>query len=416
MPKIADISAYKVVNSRGDWTLRTKVVLDDGAVGVETIPEGASKGEREAACLPVEEAIENVNTKLFDLLETRDPFDQEKIDKLMIDFDGTGDKSYLGGNAILSVSLAAARAAAKSQGVELYVYLASLFKKKPDGNWQFPTPVFNVLNGGKHAHNGLSFQEFMVIPAQNLTFDQAYEMGVNIYHDLKQILQEKGHDVDVGDEGGFAPNGLNPKDALELVAAAASQKYEVGDDVFLGMDVAAESFHVGDKYSIKEEKLLLTGEELAAYYAELLKVYPIVFLEDPFYEGDLESWRGITAGFGPNTLIVGDDLVVTNENILVDAVDEKLCNAVIVKPNQVGTLTETLKFIKLAQKNEMAICVSHRSGDTAEDTFIADLAVAVDAEFIKSGAPARGERVAKYNRLLEIFHETGGSDARLKVI
>lgn len=407
MPKISAITSYKIVNSRGNWTLRTKVWLDDGSYGVETIPEGASKGQNEAIYIDVNKAVEVINIKISRLLRGRDPFNQKEIDKLLIDLDGTSNKSNLGGNSILSVSLAVSKACANSLGIELYEYLSQIYNRhlQPHPEFTLPTPLFNVINGGKHAHNDLSFQEFMIIPATSFLFDKAYELGVTVYNNLKTILEEAGCDVGVGDEGGFAPSDLTPEKALDFLKKAASKNYMVGKEIFFGLDVAAESFYNHGRYTIFEKGFNYDGTELANYYQTLMKKYELIYLEDPFYEKDIQSWKEFSKTIGNSLLLCADDLVVTNPTILKQAIKDKLCNAVIVKPNQIGTLTETIDFIREAQENNLTICVSHRSGDTAEDTFIADLAVAVGADFIKSGAPARGERVAKYNRLLEIFHD-----------
>ncbi|KKS22646.1 MAG: Enolase [candidate division WWE3 bacterium GW2011_GWA1_41_8] len=403
MSKISDIQCYKVLNSRGEWTLRTQVTLNDGSVGVETIPEGASKGEHEALYLPVEKAVENVSGTINDLLRGVNPEDQEKIDKAMLDLDATENKSNLGGNSLISVSLAVAKAAAVHKNLPLYKYLAKIYGQKDP--IKFPTPVFNVLNGGKHAHNGLSFQEFMVIPSKSVVYDKALEMGVNVYHKLKKNLSDSGLDVDVGDEGGFAPNGLNPKKALDFIKRSTGELYKTGEEVFFGMDVAAESFWENSDYHIKEEQLHLSSKQLTTYYRDLMKDYELIYIEDPFYENDEDGWKAFNSEFKNRLMVVADDLAVTNPVKLRSVISSDLANAVIVKPNQVGTLSETLAFIKEARSAGMSVIISHRSGDTAEDTFIADLAVGVNADFIKSGAPARGERVAKYNRLLEIFHE-----------
>ena len=405
MPKIKAITCHKFVNSRGDWTLGTKVLLDDGSIGVQTIPEGASKGENEAQYLPINKAVDIVSSAINDVLEGSDPYDQSAIDQVLLDMDGTDNKKHLGGNSILSVSLAVAKASASSKKQELYQYLADLYGNKlPQDNLKLPTPLFNILNGGKHANNGLSFQEFMVIPSPSFSYNEALAVGISSYHLLKKKLLEEGYEVDVGDEGGFAPNNFTVKKALDFLRDAVSEKYKPGIDIFFGIDVASGSFRFGDKYIIKEEKLKLTDGGLESYYLDLIKKYELMYIEDPFYEKDLPAWKKFTQLVGNKLLVVGDDLVVTNPHILKHAITQKLANAVIVKPNQVGTLTETLEFIKLAQQAKMTVIISHRSGDTAEDTFIADLAVAVGADFIKSGAPARGERVAKYNRLLDIFY------------
>ncbi|OGC69745.1 phosphopyruvate hydratase [candidate division WWE3 bacterium RIFOXYC1_FULL_39_7] len=405
MSKIKAISCHKILNSRGDWTIETHVELDDGAVGIQAIPEGASKGEREAVSLPVDKSVHIVSTVIDDAIRGENPEDQEGIDRMLIEMDGTANKHHFGGNSLLSVSLAVASAVSNSKGIELYEYLSAQFYKKPfsKASLQFPTPVFNVLNGGKHAHNGLSFQEFMVIPSRAYSIDKAIEIGTNIYHSLKTKLIEEHLDVDVGDEGGFAPNNLTVPKALEFLKAAASEQYKPGKDVFFGMDVAAESFYSEGHYKIREENLELNDDKLIEYYEKLFKKFEIIYLEDPFYERDYQAWEAVYKKLGNNCMIVGDDLVVTNTKYLKKAIERKMINAVIVKPNQVGTLTETFDFVRMAQEAKMDIILSHRSGDTAEDTFIADLAVAVGAQFIKSGAPVRGERVAKYNRLLEIL-------------
>jgi enolase len=408
MSKIKNITCHKIVNSRGDWTLETTVHLDDGTEGVAKVPGGASTGENEANDIPVEKAIEVVSTVLSEALSGEDPSEQEVLDQVMIKMDGTPYKSNLGGNSILSVSLALAVATANSKKMELYEYLYELYRGKPftPKELKFPTPVFNVLNGGKHANNGLSFQEFMVIPARSVTFERAMEIGVDIYHALERRLAKEGYDVDVGDEGGFAPNGLTVNKALYIIRGAACEKYECGKDIFFGMDVAAGSFYRADKkYHIEEEEKVLMGSELQAFYEELFKQYELIYLEDAFYEKDYPAWEYLNAQFSDRLMVVADDLVVTNGNYLRDAIDKKRANAVIIKPNQVGTLTETLRFVRMAQGADMRTIVSHRSGDTG-DTFIADLSLAVGADFIKSGSPVRGERVAKYNRLLDIYSET----------
>jgi enolase len=323
----------------------------------------------------------------------------------MMSMDGTSNKHHFGANSILSVSLAVAKAVAAAAHVELYQYLAYLHSGKviKRKDVKFPTPVFNILNGGKHANNKLSFQEFMVIPAMTKSFDKQMEIGVNVYQALKKNLIKNGYDTAVGDEGGFAPDKFTVEKALKFIKNSAAEKYDVGSEVFLGMDVAAESFFDGENYNIAEQHVRLTSHDLLKFYESMIQKYDLVFLEDPYYENDLEGWQLASSKLGDKLLIVADDLVVTNPKYLKKAINQGLANAVIVKPNQVGTLTETLQFIKMAQQNHMTICVSHRSGDTAEDTFISDLALGVGAELIKSGSPVRGERVAKYNRLLEVF-------------
>jgi len=381
------------------------VELTDGSVGIQAIPDGASKGQNEALSLEPEKAVDIVSTVINDALKGENPFEQDVLDEVLISMDGTPNKRHLGGNSILSVSLAVAQAAAISKEMELYEYLGLLYtgKKKTRKDLKFPTPVFNILNGGKHAHNNLSFQEFMAIPSPNKNFVEAMEMGVDIYHQLKKNLSEDKYDTDVGDEGGFAPNGFTVAKALTYIRKAASTKFKPGQDVFFGMDVAAESFYRHGKYCIDEEDLKNDITEMDHYYANLAKKFELIYIEDPFYEKDYDGWELFFKKQGDKLMVVGDDLVVTNTKFLSMAINKDLINAVIVKPNQIGSLTETFRFIKMAQEHKLSTIISHRSGDTAEDTFIADLALAVDADFIKSGAPVRGERVAKYNRLLEIY-------------
>jgi enolase len=407
MSKIKEITCHKVLNSRGDWTIETQVELEDGSIGEQTIPDGASKGINEAVTIPVEKAIDIVSSAINEALQGVDVFDQVGIDGIMNELDGTKNKINMGGNSILSVSLACAQAASVSKKVPLYKYLHELYSTRfhAEAKMGFPTPVFNVLNGGLHARNNLSFQEFMVIPSPDYSYEQSMEIGVDVYKTLKNILEKKKMGVGVGDEGGFAPFGLNPITALELVKKAASVKYKPGKDLFFGLDVAAGSFVKGQKYFIRELDAHFTGKQVLELYLQMLGEFELIYLEDPFYEMHDEFWAEAKKTLGSRLMIVGDDLVVTNKTLLKRALEKDLLNAVIVKPNQVGTLSETFEFVKLAKSNGLAVVLSHRSGDTAEDTFIADFAVAVGAQFMKSGSPARGERVAKYNRLLEIEAE-----------
>ena len=405
MAKIENIRSQKILDSRGNWTLETKVTLDDGSVGVQPVPSGASVGENEAVYIDVEKAADFVSTTINDVLVGKDPSDQKGIDESLIKMDGTSNKSRLGANSILSVSLACAKSAAESAGLELYQYLSLIYsgKQKLNGDLKFPTPVFNIINGGEHAKNKLSFQEFMVIPALNTPYNKALQMGANIYKDLKKILLKEDFETGVGDEGGFEPQGLSARTALDFLEQAASVQYEPGNDVFFGLDIAAGSFYENGKYCIDEENLELSSDEVIKYYQDIFMHYKIIYLEDPMFERDEFGWTKFYKQNAGKYMVVADDLVVTNPKILERVAKEKMANAVIVKPNQIGTLTETLDFIRLARKSKMDIVISHRSGDNT-DSFISDLAVAVDADFLKSGAPARGERVAKYNRLLEIFY------------
>ena len=405
MAKIENIRSQKILDSRGNWTLETKVSLDDGSIGVQPVPSGASVGENEAVYIDVEKAADFVSTTINDILVGKDPSDQKSIDESLIKMDGTSNKSRLGANSILSVSLACAKSAAVSADLELYQYLSLMYsgKQKLNGDLKFPTPVFNIINGGEHAKNKLSFQEFMVIPALNTPYNKALQMGAAIYKDLKKILLKDDFETGIGDEGGFEPRGLSARTALDFLEQAASVQYSPGNDVFFGLDIAAGSFYENGKYCIDEENLDLSSDEVIKYYEDLFMHYKIIYLEDPMFERDEFGWTKFYKQNAGKYMVVADDLVVTNPKILERVAKEKMANAVIVKPNQVGTLTETLDFIKMARKSKMDIVISHRSGDNV-DSFISDLAVAVDADFMKSGAPARGERVAKYNRLLEIFY------------
>ncbi len=402
---IKSIVAHKSLNSRASWTVRTRVELDDGTVATQTVPEGASTGEREAVSLPVEEAVINVNSKIAPALIGMDHFKQLNIDSSLIDLDGSENKSNIGANAILSVSLAIAKAASYSLKIPLYEYLSDLYF--PDMETVFPTPTLNILNGGLHARNNLSFQEFMVIPALEFDYERKLEIGVDCYNSLSRRLIKEGHSVGVGDEGGFAPAGFNTRKALEyIVDSVGDAGYIMGEEVFLGLDVAAGSFYdeTNEKYEIKEEELSLSTKEMISYYKKLLLEFPIIYLEDPLDENSVGDWAKYFGTLSKNTIVVGDDLVVTNPLILEEALDPRAISGVIVKPNQIGTLSETMEFVRKAQENKLVIIVSHRSGETPEDKFVSDLALAVCAEFVKFGAPARGERVVKYNRLLEILH------------
>lgn len=411
MSKIKEVKAHKIVNSRGNWTVDTRITLENGMFIEQPVPGGASRGENEAVYLPVEKSVDIISTVINDALKGEDPTQQRKIDNLLLEMDGTNNKENLGGNSILSVSLGIAQLSAKFLETDLFEYVSDLYGKKIKKNpkLKFPTPVFNILNGGKHAYNNLSFQEFMVIPAPNKSFLQQMEMGVNIYIKLRDNLLKEDFGVGVGDEGGFAPDGFTTDKALKFIKHSAKSMYKLGEEVFMGMDVAAESFIEHHLYKISEEDLSLNVSEFTEYYDDIISKYPLIYIEDPFYEKDYDGWEVFFNKFAKRLMVVADDLVVTNPKYLQKAIDKNLANAVIVKPNQVGTLSETLDFIRMAKGNNMQIVVSHRSGDTAEDSFIADLALAVEADFLKSGAPVRGERVVKYNRLLDVFSEISQS-------
>lgn len=408
MSKIKDIIAREILDSRGIPTVETKVVTENGICGVFSVPSGTSSGQREALELRdndefryhgkgVLKAVNNVNTTIKDALIDIEVSDQKKIDDILIMLDGTSNKSLLGANAILSVSIACLKAAAKEKDEELFQYLNKKDKKMPYG-------MFNVINGGMHASNNLEIQEFMLIP-KFPKFSKSVECVSEIFYSLKEILEKRGLNTSVGFEGGFAPDLKDNQEALEiLIEAIKAAGYIPGKEVFLAMDVAASSFYDKETNVYKLENKRFNREELLNYYCELLKKYPIISIEDPFDENDDEGFRLITEKLGKQISIVGDDLFVTNKEILKRGIEKGLCNAILIKPNQIGTFYEMLETIVLAKQNKYVTILSHRSGDTT-DTFIAQAAVALNIPFIKSGSITRGERVAKYNELLRIESE-----------
>ena len=398
MNTISELKSIKVLNSRGDWTIKTYLKLKEGGLGWCIVPEGASKGEHEAVCLDADQAVKKVEEVLTPKIVGKSFSTQKELDEFLIGLDGTQNKSNLGGNVTLAVSIAFARALSQIRGVELWKSLISPPLENAKRNI---TPLFNVLNGGKHAQNNLAFQEFMLIPSKKYSFLESVEMGRTVYKSLKNRLEKDGFSTGVGDEGGFAPEGFTVRKALEYVRSCAAENYKVGSDVFFGMDVAAESFYSNGKYIIKEEGLELTSEEFLEYLASLLDDFEIIYIEDLFHEKDVTYWQRATERFGSKVMVSADDLVVTNPAILAKAIKSKLANTVIVKPNQVGTLWETMQFVKEARAAGWGVVASHRSGDT-EDPFIADVAYAINADFVKFGAPDRGERTSKFNRILEL--------------
>lgn len=413
--KIKRIIAREILDSRGNPTVETKVILVNGIEAKAAVPSGASTGSHEALELRdggarfggkgVLKAVKNVNTIIARALEGESVFNQEQIDRKMLALDATPNKSKLGANAILSVSLAVARAAALTNSKPLYKYIRETYKIKEKG-YRLPVPTMNILNGGRHADNGLSIQEFMIIPRHKLVRERI-RMGSQIFHALANLLSQKGYNTGVGDEGGFAPNVKSNEKALQLVLQAISTtRWKAGKDVFLGLDVASSEFFKNDSYYFLNHKQGWRAEKIIATLEDWVKKYPIISIEDGLSEDDWESWKKLTKTLGKKVNLVGDDLFVTNSNRLQKGVDEKVANAILIKVNQIGSLTETIETIKLAKANKYAVSVSHRSGETA-DTFIADLAVAVNAEFIKSGSMSRSERVEKYNRLMEIETELG---------
>jgi len=415
MAKIKKIDAFEILDSRGNPTVKAVVMLEDGVSGSASVPSGASTGKYEALelrdrdtrydGLGVLKACENIRKIIAKKIAGFDAFDQKKIDKILLELDGTENKSNLGANAILAVSLASARAAANSKSMPLYQYLAKTFGfKKPKS---IPTVFFNILNGGAHSDSGLSIQEFQIIPYDFKSFSERLQAASEIFHKLKNILANAGFSVGVGDEGGLAPRLESNIEAFEYLKRAVEEAgCNLGESVFLGIDAAASNFFESGQgsYTLKPENISLEPERLISLYQEWKNKYKLFSIEDGLAEDDFENWKTIKEKMEDDTLIIGDDLLATNIERLKKAISFSAVNAAIVKPNQIGTLTETMEFIKFCQKNKIKCVVSHRSGET-EDAFISDLAVAAGSEYMKSGAPCRGERTAKYNRLLEIERE-----------
>jgi len=414
MPKIKNIIAREILDSRGNPTIETKIILDNGLEAKASVPSGASVGIHEAWELRdsdrkryegkgVLSAVNNVNTEIFKKLKGSDPTKQEEIDQALIKLDGTKNKKRLGANAILSVSLSCARAGAIVKGMELYDYIAKTYKFQIL-NSKFPTPCFNIFNGGKHADTNLDFQEFMIIPLIKKSFAEKVRMGAEIFHELGRVLKRAGFDTDVGNEGGYAPDISSSIQAIELILAASIRiEYKPGKDFGLGIDVGSSELYNPDtkKYIFKLDRAQFTSNTLVGLYYEWFRKFPIISIEDGLAEDDWDGWRELTRELGSEIMIIGDDLFTTNSDRLRMGLKEKAANSILIKPNQVGTLTETIDCIKLAQKHNYKVMVSHRSGETTDD-FIADLAVAAGADFIKAGSLSRGERLAKYNRLMEI--------------
>jgi len=416
MAKIKSIKAREILDSRGNPTVETKIVLDNGQATEASVPAGESLGKYEAIelrdgdpnrydGLGVLKAVANVNQVIAPQLIGQDPTQQKEIDELIIKLDGSKNKEKLGANAILSVSQAICEAGALAAGLPLYQYINKIFLEgQQPKSLLMPVPTFNLINGGKHGVGNLEFQEFHIIPASGRAYYQSLEMAEEIYHAVEKVLIRHGAIHSVGDEGGFAPNLFTNMDALEVIVEAIRESgNQFKKDVFLGLDVAASHFYKEGKYSIRDRTQPLDAQELNQYYQELVKSYPLLILEDPLYDDDWSGWTNLTAQFD-ETITVGDDLLCTNPIRLERAIKERACQAILIKPNQIGTITETLDVIKKAREGNFKVIVSHRSGETNDD-FIADFAVGTQAEFTKFGAPARGERVAKYNRLLAIETE-----------
>ena len=414
MPFISDVYAREVLDSRGNPTVEVEIYTESGAFGRAIVPSGASTGEHEAVELRdgdknrylgkgVQKAVENVNKVIAPELLGYDVTRQVEIDQLMIDLDGTPNKSKLGANAILGVSMAVARAASEYVGLPLYQYLGGFNAKT------LPTPMMNIINGGSHADNNVDFQEFMIMPVGAKTFKEALRTGAEVFHALKAVLKGKGYNTAVGDEGGFAPNLGSNEEALEVILEAIKNAgYKAGDDVLLAMDVASSEFYDKDKkvYNLAGEGKELTAEALVDFYADLVEKYPIVSIEDGLDENDWDGWEVLTARLGKKVQLVGDDLFVTNTKKLAEGIERSIGNSILIKVNQIGSLTETLDAIEMAKQAGYTAVVSHRSGET-EDATIADIAVATNAGQIKTGSLSRTDRIAKYNQLLRIEDDLG---------
>ena len=409
--KIADVRGRQILDSRGHPTVEADVTLENGIVGRAAVPSGASTGAKEAHELRdndalrhhgkgVGKAVSNINTSIKKSLIGLDSQNQEEIDKILIELDGTKNKNNLGANAILAVSLAVAKAAALSQNLPFFFYLQNLMDHKQ--NVSLPVPMMNIINGGKHAHGSTDIQEFMIMPVGAKTFSDALRMGTEVFHHLAKVLHRKGYQTTVGDEGGFAPNVKSNKEAIELILEAIKDSgYKTGDDIVVALDIAASELFENGVYNLKTEDKKFTSEQMVEWLSELCTKYPIVSLEDALDQNDWKAWKKLTKKIGDKVQIVGDDLFVTNIEFLGRGIEEKSANSILIKLNQIGTLTETIQAIKMADMADWNSIISHRSGET-EDTTIAHLAVAANAGQIKTGSLSRTDRVAKYNELLRI--------------
>src|SRR5210317_22896 len=416
MVYISDIHARQILDSRGNPTVEVDVLLSDGIIGRAAVPSGASTGEYEAyelrdgnnslyRGLSVLNAISNVNIDISNTFSGRNPFEQNKIDQDLIELDGTNNKNKLGANAMLGFSMAVAKSAALSLNVPLYQYLGGIRSNT------LPVPMMNIINGGAHANNGLDFQECMIMPIGFSNFSDALRAGTEVFHNLKQILSDKGYSVAVGDEGGFAPDVNNLDDALANISDAIEKSgYKLGEQIYIAIDAAASELFDGQNYFLKGENKKLNTDQLVKYWQNLCKKFPVVSIEDPFDENDWNGFKELTKKIGKNVQIVGDDLFVTNKNRLLTGIENNSANSILIKLNQIGTLSETIETIELAKKSQFGVIVSHRSGET-EDVFISDLSVGLNAGQIKTGSVSRTDRTAKYNQLIRI-EEMLGSDAK----
>ncbi len=412
MSSIVDVIAREILDSRGNPTVEADVLLESGVMGRAAVPSGASTGSREAIELRdgdksrylgkgVMQAVENINTEISEAIIGLDAQEQAFIDQTMIELDGTDNKSRLGANAILAVSMAVAKAAAEESGLPLYRYFGGM------APMQMPVPMMNIINGGAHANNSLDIQEFMVMPVGANTFREAMRCGAEIFHALKKLLDKKGHSTAVGDEGGFAPNLGSHAEALEVIMQAIEEAgYVPGQDVLLALDCAASEFYKDGKYHLSGEGLQLTSEQFTDYLANLADQFPIVSIEDGMAEGDWDGWKLLTDRLGKKVQIVGDDLFVTNTRILKEGIQKGVGNSILIKINQIGTLSETFAAIEMAKRAGYTAVISHRSGET-EDSTIADIAVGLNAGQIKTGSLSRSDRIAKYNQLLRIEEDLG---------
>jgi enolase len=412
MSAIVDVVAREILDSRGNPTVEADVLLESGVMGRAAVPSGASTGSREAIELRdgdkdrylgkgVSRAVENVNTEISEAIIGLDAEEQTFIDRSLIDLDGTDNKSRLGANAILAVSMAVAKAAAEEAGLPLYRYFGG------SGPMTMPVPMMNVINGGAHANNNLDIQEFMILPVGAMTFREALRCGAEVFQHLKKLVDKKGYPTTVGDEGGFAPNVSGNDEAIELILKAIEAAgYTPGQDVVLGLDCAASEFYKDGKYILASEKLELTSAAFADYLATLASKYPIISIEDGMAEGDWDGWKLLTDKLGKTTQIVGDDIFVTNPKIIREGINRGIANSVLIKINQIGTLTETFAAVEMTKRAGYTNVISHRSGET-EDSTIADIAVGLNAGQIKTGSLSRSDRIAKYNQLLRIEEDLG---------
>jgi len=415
MSLIQQVNAREILDSRGNPTVEAEVILETGEQGRAAVPSGASTGENEAVELRdsddtrylgrgVSQAVENVNEKISYELEGLDALDQTLIDKTLLELDGTDNKSNLGANALLAVSMATARAAAAFLELPLYRYIGGVNAKT------LPVPMMNIINGGAHADNNVDFQEFMIMPVGAESFSEGLRAGAEIFHNLKSVLKKRGYTTSVGDEGGFAPNLKSNEEAIETILEAVEKAgYAAGENILLALDPAASEFFDGTNYVFKKsDNRKLSSDEMVAYWADWAEKYPIISIEDGLAESDWDGWKNLTEQIGKKVQLVGDDLFVTNVKFLQKGIDTGAANSILIKVNQIGTLTETLDAIELAKTNNMTVVISHRSGET-EDSFIADLSVATNAGQIKTGSLSRSDRIAKYNQLLRIEEDLGDS-------